>query len=140
MYEYGGEPMQWYYIVLIVALVICLLAGLIVVRSRFSKHIIKHVRAKLDHTETERAELEGEDGQIHTKITAMVLVFLVEDGTELRFAVNSKMKGRIKEQQWGYLIYCGDQLLKFECPSGKIGIKRYLNDGKFLNSRYFRSE
>ncbi len=32
-------------------------------------------------------------------------------------------------------MYCGDKLLKFECKQGKIGMKRYLNDGilKILN-------
>ena len=38
----------------------------------------------------------------------------------------------------GYLMYCGDKLLKFECKQGKIGMKRYLNDG-ILKSKYFRS-
>ena len=68
----------------------------------------------------------------------MVLVFLVEDGTELKFAVNNKIKGRVQEQQWGYLMYCGDKLLKFECKQGKIGMKRYLNEG-ILKSKYFHS-
>ena len=56
----------------------------------------------------------------------------------MKFAVNNKMKGRVQEQQWGYLMYCGDKLLKFECKQGKIGMKRYLNDG-ILKSKYLRS-
>ncbi len=132
--------MKWYYIVLIVVLIVCLLASLIFVRYRVAKNVIRHVRAKLDRTETERAEFEDGEGNVHTKITAMVLVFIIEDGTELKFAVNGKIKGRVQEKQWGYLMYCGDQLLKFECKSGKIGIKRYLNEWKLFKSRYFRSE
>lgn len=132
-------PMQWYYIVMIVVLVVCLLGGLIFARTKAAKNTIKHARAKLERTETERLEYEGPDGKVYSKITAMVLVFLVEDGTELKFAVNSKMKGRVQEQQWGYLMYCGEQLLKFECKTGKIGLKRYLNDGGILKSKYFRT-
>lgn len=135
---YGGMPMQWYYIAIIVILIACLLGGLIFLRTRTAKKTIRHVKAKLERTETERSEFEAPDGKVYSKITAMVLVFLVEDGTELRFAVDSKMKGRVQEQQWGYLMYCGDQLLKFECQNGKIGAKRYLNDG-ILKSKYFRS-
>ena len=135
----GKCQWKWYY-----ALIIAVLSGrgdwklLFDVRTKVSKNVIKHVRAKLARTETERSEFEGPDGKIYSKITAMVLVFLVEDGTELKFAVNNKMKGRVQEQQWGYLMYCGDKLLKFECKQGKIGMKRYLNDG-ILKSKYFRS-
>ncbi len=130
--------MEWYYALIIVVLAVGLIGALIYVRTKVSKNVIKHVRAKLARTETERSEFEGPDGKIYSKITAMVLVFLVEDGTELKFAVNNKMKGRVQEQQWGYLMYCGDKLHKFECKQGKIGMKRYLNDG-ILKSKYFRS-
>ena len=137
--------MEWYYALIIAVLAVGVIGALIYVRTKVSKNVIKHtdpddqhVRAKLARTETERSEFEGPDGKIYSKITAMVLVFLVEDGTELKFAVNNKMKGRAQEQQWGYLMYCGDKLLKFECKQGKIGMKRYLNDG-ILKSKYFRS-
>ena len=125
--------MEWYYVLIIVVLAVGLIGALIYVRTKVSKNVIKHVRAKLARTETERSEFEGPDGKIYSKITAMV-----EDGTELKFAVNNKMKGRVQEQQWGYLMYCGDKLLKFECKQGKIGMKRYLNDG-ILSSKYFHS-
>ena len=130
--------MQWYYVVLIAVVAATLITALIYARTKVARNVIKHVRAKLARTETERSEFEGADGKLYSKITAMVLVFLTEDGTELKFAVNNKMKGRVQEQQWGYLMYCGDKLLKFECKQGKIGIKRYLNDG-ILKSKYFRS-
>ena len=98
--------MEWYYALIIAVLAVGLIGVLIYVRTKVSKNVIKHVRAKLARTETERSEFERPDGKIYSKITAMVLVFLVEDGTELKFAVNNKMKGRVQEQQWGYIMYC----------------------------------
>ena len=130
--------MPWYFLLIIFIVVLCGVGALIYVRTKVSKNIIKHVQAKLARTETERSEFEGPDVKIYSKITAMVLVFLTEDGTELKFAVNNKMKGRVQEQQWGHLMYCGDKLLKFECKQGKIGMKRYLNEG-FFKSKYYRS-
>ena len=77
--------------------------------QKFLRNVIKHVRAKLARTETERSEFDVETGTFYSKITAMVLsIFCRQDGTELKFAVNNKMKGRVQEQQWGYLMYCGD--------------------------------
>lgn len=130
--------MQWYYAVIIAVIGVALIGVLIYARTKVAKNVIKNVRAKLARTETERSEFEGADGKVYSKITAMVLVFLLEDGTELKFAVNNKMKGRVQEQQWGELMYCGDKLLKFECEQGKIGMKRYLN-GDTLKSKYFHS-
>ena len=43
--------------------------------QKFLRMLLKHVRAKLARTETERSEFEGPDGKIYSKITAMVLVF-----------------------------------------------------------------
>ncbi len=130
--------MEWYYALIIGIIALALIGILIYARTKAAKNVIKHVRAKLARTETERSEFEGPDGKVYSKITAMVLVFLTEDGEELKFAVNKKMKGRVQEQQWGYLMYCGDKLMKFECKQGKIGMKRYLNES-ILNSKYFRS-
>ena len=109
--------MQWYYMLIILAVAICLIGGLIYARTKVAKTVITHVRAKLARTETERSEFEGPDGTLYSKITAMVLVFQTEYGDELKFAVNNKLKGRVQEQQWGYLMYCGDKLLNFgkEC-------------------------
>lgn len=51
--------MEWYYVLIIVVLAVGLIGALIYVRTKVSKNVIKHVRAKLARTETERSEFEG---------------------------------------------------------------------------------
>ena len=53
--------MEWYYALIIVVLAVGLIGALIYVRTKVSKNVIKHVRAKLARTETERSEFEGPD-------------------------------------------------------------------------------
>ena len=86
--------MEWYYALIIAVLAVGGDWSLIYVRTKVSKNVIKQYAQNWLQTETERSEFEGPDGKIYSKITAMVLVFLVEDGTELKFAVNNKMKAQ----------------------------------------------
>ena len=51
--------MEWYYALIIAVLAVGVIGALIYVRTKVSKNVIKHVRAKLARTETERSEFEG---------------------------------------------------------------------------------
>lgn len=83
--------------------------------------------AVLVKTEREYGEFKDANGAVHKGVTGMRLTFQFKDGSTKTFPVDSKMRGKCSENDWGNLMYEGDKLLKFECKSGAIGTKLYVS-------------
>lgn len=83
--------------------------------------------AALIKTEAEMGEVKDAAGNIHRGPIAMKLTFQFKNGTTKTFEVDNKVRGKCSANDWGHLMYEGDKLLKFECPSGAIGTKLYVS-------------
>lgn len=86
--------------------------------------------AVLIKTEAEMGEVTDSAGNVHRGPIAMNLTFQFKDGSTKTFAVDKKVRGKCSANDWGNLMYEGDKLLKFECPSGAIGTMLYVSKNK----------
>ena len=124
------------YIIFGVLIAILIVGGILVRTKRFSGKKRYFRKAVLVKTEREYGEVVDQQGVTHKGVTAMKLTFQFKDGTTKTFPVTSKMRGKCGEYDWGDLMYEGDDLLKFECPSGTIGTKLFVPDKNSVFNKF----
>lgn len=123
------------YLVVCVVIVFLIVGGILVRTKKFGggkKRIYRP--AVLLKTEREYGEVTDSQGVVHKGVVAMTLTFGFKDGTTKCFPVDHKMRGHCSENDWGHIMYEGDKLLKFECKSGEIGGKLYVQTPKGIKT------
>lgn len=113
-----------HYIILGVFIAIVITGG-ILMRTKFRDKRRIFTDAVLLSADQEFREFEDEEGNKHKVVTSLKMTFGFRDGTTKTFDADFKMRGKCVVNQWGKIMYEGDNLLKFESADGEMGKKLY---------------
>ena len=113
-----------HYIILGVFIAIVITGG-ILMRTKFRGQRRIYTDAVLLSADREFREFEDEEGNKHKKVVSLKMTFGFRDGTTKTFDADFKMRGKCVVNQWGKIMYEGDNLLKFESKDGEMGKKLY---------------
>ena len=114
-----------HYIILGVFIVIVIIGG-ILMRTKFRDKRRIYTDAVLLSADREFREFEDEEGNKHKVVTKLKMTFGFRDGSTKTFDVDFKMRGKAVVNQWGKIMYEGDNLLKFESADSEVGKKLYV--------------
>lgn len=87
-------------------------------------------------SDREYAEITDQFGTTHRGIVKMSLTFGFKNGEKKTFEIDKNFRGHCKENEWGNLMYEDDKLLKFECKSGTIGTKLYVQKNNSVFNKF----
>ena len=113
-----------HYIILGIFIAIVIVGG-ILMRTKFRDKRRIYTEAVLLAADREYREFEDEEGNKHKVVTGLKMTFGFRDGTTKTFDADYKMRGKCVVNQWGRIMYEGDNLLKFESKDGEMGKKLY---------------
>ena len=113
-----------HYIILGVFIAIVITCG-ILMRTKFKGKRRIYTDAVLLSADREFREFTDDEGNKHKVVTKLTMTFGFRDGTTKTFDADFKMRGKCVVNQWGKIMYEGDNLLKFESADGEMGKKLY---------------